>query len=151
MFKRRMGIPLVAAAAAAAVVAGCGSSNNSGSSASSGTTTHASATPQAASSATKGSEVVKLMADSGGQLRFDKTKLSVKKPGKVTLQMINPTSAGMDHGISIEGNGVDKDGPTVPAGQTATITVSLKKGTYTYYCPVPGHEQAGMKGTLTVG
>jgi uncharacterized cupredoxin-like copper-binding protein len=28
--------------------------------------------------------------------------------------------------------------------------VNLKPGTYEFYCPVPGHEQAGMKGTLTV-
>jgi hypothetical protein len=25
-----------------------------------------------------------------------------------------------------------------------------KKGPYEFYCSVPGHEQAGMKGTLTV-
>ena len=64
--------------------------------------------------------------------------------------MANPSSAGMDHGIAIEGNGVDSDGPIVAPGKTSSVTVSLKKGTYTYYCPVPGHKQAGMKGTLTV-
>jgi len=25
-----------------------------------------------------------------------------------------------------------------------------KAGDYTYYCAIPGHEAAGMKGTLTV-
>lgn len=30
------------------------------------------------------------------------------------------------------------------------ITVDLKPGTYEYICRVPGHTQAGMKGTLTV-
>jgi uncharacterized cupredoxin-like copper-binding protein len=93
--------------------------------------------------------VLKLSADPGGQLRFTMPKLTAK-PGKVTLQMANPSSAGMDHAIAVEGNGVDKDGPTVAAGKTSSVTVTLKKGTYTYYCPVPGHKQAGMVGTLTV-
>ena len=30
------------------------------------------------------------------------------------------------------------------------MTVKLKKGTYTFYCPVDGHEAAGMKGKLVV-
>jgi uncharacterized cupredoxin-like copper-binding protein len=33
---------------------------------------------------------------------------------------------------------------------TTSFNVTLKTGTYTYYCSVPGHRQAGMQGTLTV-
>ena len=32
----------------------------------------------------------------------------------------------------------------------STTTARLKKGTYTFYCPVPGHEAGGMKGKLIV-
>jgi plastocyanin len=39
---------------------------------------------------------------------------------------------------------------TAKPGKVSTVTVTLKKGTYEYYCPVPGHKEAGMKGTLTV-
>ena len=35
-------------------------------------------------------------------------------------------------------------------GSTATEKVKLKKGKYEFYCTIPGHEEAGMKGTLTV-
>jgi len=36
------------------------------------------------------------------------------------------------------------------AGKTATGKVKLTAGKYTFYCDIPGHESAGMKGTLTV-
>ena len=62
--------------------------------------------------------------------------------------MSNPAS--IPHGISVEGNGVDKTGTTVMQGGTATVTATLKPGKYTFYCPVPGHKAAGMTGTLTV-
>lgn len=35
-------------------------------------------------------------------------------------------------------------------GQRDDATVGLKPGTYTYYCDVPGHRQAGMEGVLVV-
>jgi uncharacterized cupredoxin-like copper-binding protein len=38
----------------------------------------------------------------------------------------------------------------VAAGQTTEVTVNLPPGTYTYYCTVPGHRDAGMLSTLTV-
>ena len=152
MLRHGKRIPVVVAsvgAVAALVVAGCGSSNNNSGSSSASTpaSTPAATTP----AATKGAETVQVTAASGGQLRFDQTKLSVPKPGMVTIHMMNPTSSGMPHGIAIEGNGVDKDGPIVQAGKSSSVTVQLKKGTYTYYCPVPGHKQAGMTGTLKVG
>ena len=62
--------------------------------------------------------------------------------------MDNPSSSGKPHGIAIEGNGVDKDGQIVAPGSKSTVTVTLKAGTYEYYCPIPAHKAAGMKGTL---
>lgn len=81
------------------------------------------------------------------KLAFNTTTLTAKA-GKVTIVMANP--AAISHGISVQGGGVDKDGPVVGMGATSTITVSLKPGKYTFYCPVPGHRAGGMMGTLTV-
>ena len=39
--------------------------------------------------------------------------------------------------------------PPIGKGQT-TASVTLKKGTYNFYCSVAGHEDAGMKGKLIV-
>ena len=53
--------------------------------------------------------------------------------------------------VALKGNGVDEKGDIVSDGGVSTITIAdLRTGTYTFYCSVPGHEQAGMKGTLTV-
>jgi plastocyanin len=90
-----------------------------------------------------------LKANASGKLKFNKTQLTVKH-GRVTLIMKNPGSSGQEHGIAVKGQGLDKDGPIVAPGKTATVTVKLSKGSYTFYCPVPGHAQAGMKGTITV-
>jgi plastocyanin len=96
-----------------------------------------------------GGQTLKLDADPSGALKFTTDKLSAR-PGKVTIQMTNLSDTA--HSIAIEGNGVDKDSPqtSVGNGQTAAVTATLKPGTYTFYCPVDGHKQAGMKGTLTV-
>ena len=87
-----------------------------------------------------------LKADKGGLLKFNKTRLAAK-PGKIELVMRNPRGSGLQHGIAIAG----KKGKLVNPGKTSRVEVTLKAGTYTYFCPFPGHRAAGMKGKLVVG
>jgi uncharacterized cupredoxin-like copper-binding protein len=136
MMRRILGIAAPVAVAAVAL-AGCGSSSS---------TTTKSATKSVTLS-TSGAHAVKLSADPSGALKFNTTTLSAKA-GTVTITMNNPSS--VQHGIAVEGNGVSKDGKIVGQGGTSVLAVQLKAGKYTFFCPVPGHRQAGMQGTLTV-
>ena len=92
-------------------------------------------------------QTLKISADPGGALKFDKSSLTAKA-GKVTIVMDNPSS--LPHAVEIEGNGVEEEGDTVEKGGVSKATATVKAGTYEFYCPVDGHKQAGMKGTLTV-
>jgi plastocyanin len=68
--------------------------------------------------------------------------------GPVTFLVKN--AGAMPHDFAIQGNGVDQKTAMLKPGQTASLTVDLKPGTYTYKCTVPVHALLGMKGTLTV-
>lgn len=137
------------------IAAGCGgSSNNSSDTSEAATSADTSESGGGANSSETGTaapapggQTVKVSADASGALKFDTSSLSAKA-GNVTIQMSNPSS--IDHGISVEGSGVDATGTTVSQGGTATVTANLKPGTYTFYCPVDSHRQQGMQGTLTV-
>jgi uncharacterized cupredoxin-like copper-binding protein len=94
-------------------------------------------------------KTVKLSADASGKLKFNKSKITVTH-GKVSFVMKNPSGSGKPHAIAVEGKHVDKDGKTVQPGGTSKVTVTLKKGTYEFYCPVDGHKAAGMEGKITV-
>jgi plastocyanin len=75
-------------------------------------------------------------------------KAANAKAGSVTLVM--PNKSALPHDISVKGAGVDQHGKVVSQGGSSTVKIDLKPGKYTFYCSVPGHEAAGMKGTLTV-
>ena len=136
---------------------GCGGDDDSGggggSSSGSGGTAYGSKKDDGAAkkdkaAASSGAGQLKLTADPGGALKFDKTSLT-SKPGKTTIVLDNPSS--VPHAIEVEGKGVEEEGETVQKGGVSKVTVDLKPGEYEYYCPVDGHKQAGMEGTLKVG
>ena len=56
----------------------------------------------------------------------------------------------MNHDFAIRSNGVSEKTRRIKPGESATLTVELEPGTYTYICTTSGHEQLGMRGTITV-
>jgi nitrite reductase (NO-forming) len=67
------------------------------------------------------------------------------KDGQITVTLVNDDP--MLHDFTIDALGVKI---AVDAGQTVTQTFLAKPGVYDFYCSIPGHAEAGMKGTLTV-
>ena len=132
-------------AAGVLAAAGCGGDDNGGGSSSGGTGT-SSDSDSGSGSSSGGGETLTVTADPGGKIAWDKTSLSAKA-GKVTLKLVNDSQ--IPHAIEVEGNGVEEETKTITQS-TADVTVDLKPGKYEFYCPVDGHEQQGMKGTLTV-
>ena len=94
-----------------------------------------------------GSETTLQLSADPTALAFDKTELSAK-PGKVTIDFDNP--APLEHNVVIEQDGKELAGFEPIAEGEEELTAELEAGTYTFFCSVPGHREAGMEGTLTV-
>ena len=54
------------------------------------------------------------------------------------------------HELAIAGPGVSKKTSMIKPGQSATLAVTLRAGSYSLWCPIPGHAAQGMKAALTV-
>jgi uncharacterized cupredoxin-like copper-binding protein len=125
-------------AAAALIAAGCGGDDDD-----SGEPAGGSQTPSSGGGASK----LALSADPSGKLAFDKKPLQ-GEAGRVTIVMRNP--APLSHNVALEGPGLDEEGEIVGQGGTSTVSATLKPGSYTFYCSVPGHREGGMVGKLTI-
>jgi len=77
------------------------------------------------------------------------TKSAETEAGEVTVDFTN--SQPVPHDVAIESENGEVLGQTeeLTEGSDST-TVNLKPGTYTFFCTVPGHREAGMEGTLVV-
>lgn len=101
------------------------------------------------SGAASGGTKLSLVANPDGELKYNTTKLN-SKPGNITIALTNDSTT--PHDVAV------RDSSEEQIGQSETITKSdttlelddVAAGSYTFFCSLPGHEAAGMKGTLTV-
>ena len=95
-----------------------------------------------------GGATIAISADPGGQLAYTETEVSAPA-GDDTIEFDNPAS--LEHDVVVEDADGNEVGRTdVISGDTTTADVTLEAGTYTFFCSVDGHRDAGMEGTLTV-
>jgi plastocyanin len=81
-------------------------------------------------------------------IAYDKAELS-SAAGKVTIDFTNP--APLEHDVAIEDEGGKEiAGSELIAEGKTSVSTELAAGTYTFFCTVPGHREAGMEGKLTV-
>ncbi|HEY3830865.1 MAG TPA: cupredoxin domain-containing protein [Acidimicrobiia bacterium] len=77
--------------------------------------------------------------------RFTPSTLSATA-GKYVVKLVDGGS--LNHTFQI--HGFDGKAEVSSGHKTSCATFTLTKGTFHYYCGIPGHETAGMKGTITV-
>ena len=78
-------------------------------------------------------------------------------PATITLgagsYTFTATNAGtISHALELSGSGVDAHTPDLAfaPGHQESFTLTLKTGTYQYFCPIDGHRGLGMVGTLVI-
>ena len=136
---RKLVLLVALAALAPVALAACGGDDDETTSAATTTTTQA--------GGGGGGGTLSLAADPS-QLAYDTTSLS-SKAGETTIDLDNPSSTG--HDVCVKDTSEKEVGCSDVIQQSNTsLSVNLKPGTYTFFCSVPGHEAAGMEGTLTV-
>jgi plastocyanin len=80
------------------------------------------------------------------QHQFDQTELRAKAGESVALRLENEDASG--HTFDIDELDLHV---SMPPGQPAlALFTASAPGTYTFYCAVPGHREAGMVGTLII-
>jgi uncharacterized cupredoxin-like copper-binding protein len=142
---KRASIVLAVAVTAAIGLAACGGGDDND-------TTAASPAPAGATgaggAAGGGGSTVDISTPSGSDLAFEQKNVSAKS-GSVTIDFDNKQP--LQHDVKIEdSSGTELGGTDLVSSGTANATVDLQPGTYTFFCSVPGHREAGMEGTLTV-
>ncbi len=137
---------LIVAALAAVGLAACGGGGNDNST--SAASTPASTTPAGGGGAGGGGSTVAISTPGGSTLAYDQKSVSAKA-GSVTINFDNKEALQHDVAVADSSGKVLGQTDLVSSG-TANATVNLQPGTYTFYCTVPGHRDAGMEGTLTV-
>jgi len=82
------------------------------------------------------------------EFSFSPASIQVKS-GKAVFYLVNVGKSAHDMVIEKPGGGQVAKSDLIQPGDSTVLTVdNLAAGDYTFICDQPGHESAGMKGTL---
>ena len=138
----RRSLPAVLLAALALALGACGNDDETQDGGGQG----AAETPTATAEPEGGATTLELSSPASGALEFSATELTAPA-GEITIDYVNESDS-VPHAVTLE-NGTDATTPIITGADTS-LTVTLDAGEYTFFCPVDGHREAGMEGTLTV-
>ena len=101
------------------------------------------ATPEQAAANGAAAEAVEVVSF---DIYFEPAEFSI--PADTDVPVTLPNDGVTLHNFSIDELGISVD---IAPGASEETVINAPAGTYEYYCNVPGHKEAGMVGTLTVG
>ena len=104
------------------------------------------ATPEATPEDDDAAEAEDEVTIAGVDIDFDQDELVIPADTDVEVTFVNEGSLEHDWVVPDEDVGTE----IIGGGEEETVTVNLPAGEYEYICTVPGHEEAGMVGTLIV-
>lgn len=134
MINKTRAIALIVGALSIGLLAGCGDGDGDG--------------PSDKVTPPKISTDITLEAEKNG---FNKSSVTAE-PGTIKITVVNPTDSDSEHGVGIVG-GEYKDevkGAPVKPGRSTSLTVAVKKGTYTIFDSYKNNREKGFETKLTV-
>ncbi len=140
---KRASVVLVAVALALFGLTACGDDDDDDATTAAEETT----TEEAAGGGGGGGGTIDISAAAEG-IAYDQEAVDAAA-GTVTVNFDNP--AATPHDVAVEDESGSQIGKTdVISESTASTTVDLQPGNYTFFCTVDGHREQGMEGTITV-
>lgn len=141
---------LIVGAALALGAVACGGNGNSsagGETTTETTTTEETTTEEMTTGEAAASNTLKGETGPGYTIEVSQNGEDAKtvKAGTYTLEVEDKSDI---HNFRLTGPGLNEEVTTVPFTGEKSVTVTLRKGTYTYQCDP--HASSGMKGTFTV-
>jgi nitrite reductase (NO-forming) len=100
----------------------------------------------AAGAASSAATLPTTIALTASEFKFSPTSIQVPVGQKITFSLNN--TGVVEHDVTVPGTGFSL---LAKAGQTATAEFTFPKaGAFDFLCSIPGHKDAGMKGTFSV-